>query len=63
MAHARRRYSQWFHAQSDGFQKSLCDMWGKPPARVRQSLPPFLAQATAIGGVVALARAARAVFG
>src|SRR5260370_1006948 len=24
----RTRYSQWFHAQSDGFQKSLCDMCG-----------------------------------
>jgi cobaltochelatase CobN len=37
----RTRYSQWFHAQSHGFQKSLCDMWGKPAGTGPTIAPPF----------------------
>lgn len=37
----RRRYLQWFHAQSDGFQKTLCDMWGRPTVEGPTVAPPF----------------------
>jgi cobaltochelatase CobN len=38
---ARVRYSQWFFAQSHGFQKSLTDMWGKPTVVGPTIAPPF----------------------
>lgn len=38
---ARVRYSQWFLAQSHGFQKSLGDMWSKPTVVGPTIAPPF----------------------
>jgi cobaltochelatase CobN len=38
---SRARYVQWFIAQSDGFQSSLRDMWGKPAAAGATMAPPF----------------------
>ena len=37
----RRRYSQWFRAQSEGFQTPLCDMWGTPTLAGPTLAPPF----------------------
>jgi cobaltochelatase CobN len=37
----RVHYSQWFLAQSHGFQKSLGDMWGKPTVVGPTIAPPF----------------------
>jgi cobaltochelatase CobN len=37
----RRRYSQWFHEQSVGFQKPLRDMWGTPTVAGPTLAPPF----------------------
>jgi len=38
---SRARYRRWFSAQSEGFQTSLCDMWGKPAAAGPTVAPPF----------------------
>jgi cobaltochelatase CobN len=38
---SRARYVQWFGAQSEGFQTSLCGMWGKPSAVGPTLAPPF----------------------
>jgi cobaltochelatase CobN len=38
---SRVRYAQWFFAQSTGFQKSLCGMWGTPAAAGPTVAPPF----------------------
>jgi cobaltochelatase CobN len=37
----RARYSQWFHAQSLGFQAPLRDMWGSPTVAGPTIAPPF----------------------
>ena len=37
----RKRYANWFYAQSAAFQKSLADMWGKPEAVGPTVAPPF----------------------
>jgi cobaltochelatase CobN len=37
----RARYAQWFGAQPEGFQASLCAMWGKPTATGPTVAPPF----------------------
>jgi cobaltochelatase CobN len=37
----RTRYSQWFHAQTPGFQKPLSDMWGQPTLEGPTIAPPF----------------------
>ena len=37
----RARYARWFAAQSIGFQKPLCDMWGGPAAEGPTLAPPF----------------------
>ena len=37
----RARYVQWFEAQPEGFQTSLCTMWGKPAANGPTVAPPF----------------------
>jgi len=37
----RKRYSQWFSAQTPGFQKPLYDMWGTPTVAGPTIAPPF----------------------
>ena len=37
----RPRYAQWFHSQSNGFQQSLCGMWGEPSGAGPTIAPPF----------------------
>jgi cobaltochelatase CobN len=37
----RSRYVQWFHSKSKGFQRPLCDMWGKPTIDGPTIAPPF----------------------
>jgi len=37
----RARYAHWFGAQAEGFQASLCAMWGKPAATGPTVAPPF----------------------